>query len=68
MHAIADVASAPSTRRGRGSLMQILRRARDAREGDVWGWGANYDGQLGIADGCRMDRWRPTRQVSHLWS
>ena len=48
--------------------MQILRRARDAREGDVWGWGANYDGQLGIADGCRMDRWRPTRQVSHLWS
>jgi len=46
-----------------GRPIQILRRARDPRDGDVWGWGANYDGQLGIADGCRMDRWQPTRQL-----
>ena len=46
-----------------GRPIQILRRARDPRDGDVWGWGANYDGQLGIANGCRMDRWQPTRQL-----
>ena len=46
-----------------GRPIQILRRARDPQDGDVWGWGANYDGQLGIAEGCRMDRWQPTRQL-----
>ena len=46
-----------------GRPIQIMRRARDPRDGDVWGWGANYDGQLGIAEGCRMDRWQPTRQL-----
>jgi hypothetical protein len=46
-----------------GRPIQILRRARDPKDGIVWGWGANYDGQLGIANGCRMDRWEPTQQL-----
>ena len=46
-----------------GRPIQIMRRARDPRDGDVWGWGANYDGQLGIADGCRMVR--PPRTPTH---
>ena len=47
-----------------GRPIQIMRRARDPRDGDVWGWGANYDGQLGIADGCRMVH-RPAHSPTH---
>ena len=45
----------------KGRPIKILRRPRPPEFGDVWAWGSNYDGQLGIADGCRMDRWRPSR-------
>eukprot|EP00960_Hanusia_phi_P022834 675204-Hanusia_phi.AAC.4 len=46
-----------------GKPLKIYRRERDPRDGIIWGWGANYDGQLGIANGCKIDRWTPTQQV-----
>lgn len=46
-----------------GRPLQILTRARNPRDGDLWGMGANYDGQLGLAEGSKMDRASATRQV-----
>ena len=54
-----------------GRPLQILTRARDPRDGDLWGMGANYDGQLGLAEGSKMDRASATRQVflkGGIWS
>lgn len=40
----------------KGRPIKILKRPRPPEFGDVWAWGSNYDGQLGIGDGCKIDR------------
>lgn len=44
-----------------GRPIKIMRHPRPSEHGNVWAWGSNYDGQLGLGDGCKIDRHEPMR-------
>jgi hypothetical protein len=46
-----------------GRPIKIMRHPRPKEQGNIWAWGCNYDGQLGIGQGCKMDRSAPMRHM-----
>jgi len=46
-----------------GRPIKIMRHPRPKEQGNIWAWGCNYDGQLGIGQGCKIDRSAPMRHM-----
>lgn len=46
-----------------GRPIKVNKIPRPPDHGILWGWGCNYEGQLGLGNGCSIDRYEAKRLV-----